>query len=88
MFCAPIHEALDTKFQRLDEKMFSKTNLIRRFFLRALVFGGNTLVTAMFPFMGDFVNLVGSFALFPLTFVFPSMIFLKVGIAKLTAFDE
>ncbi|CAL9205344.1 unnamed protein product [Musa hybrid cultivar] len=78
MFCAPIHEALDTKFQKLDEGMFSKANLRRRFALRALVFGLNTFVTALFPFMGDFVNLFGSFTLFPLTFVFPSMVFIKV----------
>lgn len=84
MFIAPIHEALDTKFLRLEENMFSKENLVRRFFLRALVFGVNTFITALFPFMGDFVNLIGSFTLFPLTFVFPSMIFLKVkgNIAK------
>ncbi|XP_010927548.1 proline transporter 1 [Elaeis guineensis] len=78
LFCAPIHEALDTKFQRVDETMFSESNLIRRFFLRALVLGGNTFVTALVPFMGDFVNLVGSFTLFSLTFVFPSMIFIKI----------
>ncbi|KAH7664254.1 Amino acid transporters domain-containing protein [Dioscorea alata] len=78
MFCAPIHEALDTKFLRLDEKMFSKNNLLHRFILRSIIFGINTFITALFPFMGDFVNLFGSFTLFPLTFVFPSMIFLKV----------
>ncbi|XP_020260289.1 proline transporter 2-like [Asparagus officinalis] len=78
MFIAPIHEALDTKFLSLEESMFSRENLIRRFLLRALVFGINTFVAALFPFMGDFVNLFGSFALFPLTFVFPSMIFVKV----------
>ncbi|WOL04429.1 hypothetical protein Cni_G13150 [Canna indica] len=78
MFCAPIHEALDTKFQKLEEGMFSKANLQRRFVSRAVVFGLNTFVTALFPFMGDFVNLFGSFTLFPLTFVFPSMVFIKV----------
>ncbi|KAJ0969099.1 hypothetical protein J5N97_021976 [Dioscorea zingiberensis] len=78
MFCAPIHEALDTKFLRLDEKMFSKDNLLRRLVLRWMVFGVNTFVTALFPFMGDFVNLFGSFTLFPLTFIFPSMVFLKI----------
>ncbi|KAF3337241.1 proline transporter 2-like protein [Carex littledalei] len=78
MFVAPIHEALDTRFQRLNEGMFSKYNLICRFFVRLLFFGFNILVAALFPFMGDFVNLIGSFALFPLTFVFPSMIFLKI----------
>ncbi|KAJ1704138.1 hypothetical protein LUZ63_003917 [Rhynchospora breviuscula] len=78
MFVAPIHEALDTKFQRLNEGMFSKYNLICRFIVRSIFFGLNIFVTALFPFMGDFVNLFGSFTLFPLTFVFPSMIFLKI----------
>lgn len=78
MFVAPIHEALDTKFLKLDESMHSKNNIKRRFYLRALLFMGNTFVTAAFPFMGDFVNLFGSFTLVPLTFVFPSMIFIKV----------
>lgn len=78
MFAAPIHEALDTRFLRLDESMHSRENVKRRFFLRALLFTGNTFITAAFPFMGDFVNLIGSFTLVPLTFVFPSMIFIKV----------
>ena len=85
MFIAPIHEALDTKFLRLEEKPFSKENVIRRFFLRALVFGVNTFIIALFPFMGDFVHLFGSFTLFPLTFVFPSMVFIKVKISKLSS---
>ncbi|KAK3037498.1 hypothetical protein RJ639_030306, partial [Escallonia herrerae] len=78
MFVAPIHEALDTKFLKLDEGMHSRGNIKRLISLRAFLFSGNTLVTAAFPFMGDFVNLLGSFTLIPLTFVFPSMIFLKV----------
>lgn len=78
MFVAPIHEALDTKFLKLDESMHSRQNFKRRFYLRALLFMGNTFVTAAIPFMGDFVNLFGSFTLVPLTFVFPSMIFIKV----------
>ncbi|KAL5717965.1 hypothetical protein ACHQM5_010913 [Ranunculus cassubicifolius] len=78
MFVAPIHEALDTRFLKLDESMRSSYNLKRVFILRALLFSTNTLITAAFPFMGDFINLLGSFTLFPLTFVFPSMIFIKI----------
>ncbi|KAL9228389.1 hypothetical protein vseg_003978 [Gypsophila vaccaria] len=54
LFLQPVHEALDTKFLKLDE------------------------VTAAIPFMGDFINLLGSFTLILLTFIFPSMIFIKV----------
>ncbi|XP_034673085.1 proline transporter 1-like [Vitis riparia] len=79
MFAAPIHEALDTKFLRPDKSLlYSRENLKRRFLLRALLFAGSTLVTAAFPFMSDFVDLFGSFTLTTLTFVFPSMIFIKV----------
>ncbi|ONI08188.1 hypothetical protein PRUPE_5G162700 [Prunus persica] len=75
---APIHEALDTKFFKLDKSTNSKENLKRRFFLRAFFFIANTFVTLAIPFMGDFVNLFGSFSLVPLTFVFLSMIFIKI----------
>jgi hypothetical protein len=78
MFAAPIHEAMDTRLQRLDEGMFSRHNMARRLVARGLLFSVNVFVTALFPFMGDFVNLFGSFALFPLTFIFPSMMVLKV----------
>ncbi|KAF3436779.1 hypothetical protein FNV43_RR19532 [Rhamnella rubrinervis] len=78
MFIAPVHEALDTRFLKLDESMYSKENFKHRFILRVLFFTGNTFVAAALPFMGDFVNLFGSFTLIPLTFVFPSMIFIKV----------
>ncbi|KAK1435746.1 hypothetical protein QVD17_01515 [Tagetes erecta] len=78
MFIAPVHETLDTKFLRLDKSIHSKENIVNLLLVRALVFTGNTLVTAAFPFMGDFVNLLGSFSLIPLTFVFPSMIYIKV----------
>jgi len=64
MFTAPVHEALDT---RLHEGTSSRYNLTRRLCARGLVLGFNVFVAALFPFMGDFVNLFGSFALVPLT---------------------
>ncbi|KAK7347087.1 hypothetical protein VNO80_21614 [Phaseolus coccineus] len=78
MFVAPILEALDTKFLEIDKAMHSGENLKRLFLLRASFFTGNTFVAAAFPFMGDFVNFLGSFSLIPLTFMFPSMLFIKV----------
>ncbi|KAI3907192.1 hypothetical protein MKX01_020550 [Papaver californicum] len=77
MFIAPVHEALDTKYMKFDGNMDSMTNVKRRLILRSGIFGANTFITAAFPFMGDFVNLFGSFTLFPLTLVFPSMLLLK-----------
>lgn len=78
LFTVPIHEAMDTRLQRLEEGMFSRHNMARRLVARTALFGVNVFVTALFPFMGDFVNLFGSFALFPLTFIFPSMVVLKI----------
>ncbi|GMH01216.1 hypothetical protein Nepgr_003055 [Nepenthes gracilis] len=78
MFVQPVHEALDTKFLNLGESIYSRENIKRRFILRALLFATNTFVTATIPFMGDFINFLGSFTLVALTFIFPSMIFIKV----------
>ncbi|XP_074287589.1 proline transporter 2-like [Silene latifolia] len=78
VFVQPVHEALDTKFLKLDEGIYSKENIKRRFFLRLFFFIGCTVVTAAIPFMGDFITLLGSFTLIMLTFIFPSVIFIKV----------
>ncbi|XP_031505429.1 probable proline transporter 2 isoform X2 [Nymphaea colorata] len=78
MFLTPVHETLDTMYLNPEESLWSYTNMKRRSLLRAIVFAVNSFVVAMFPFMGDFVNLLGSFALLPLSLVFPSMIFIKV----------
>ncbi|CAO2840522.1 unnamed protein product [Amaranthus hypochondriacus] len=78
MFLQPVHEFLDTKFLKLEEGIYSRENLKRRFILRALLFTGNTFVAAAIPFMGYFIGLLGSFTLVALTFIFPSMIFIKI----------
>ncbi|KAF3779086.1 putative proline transporter 2 [Nymphaea thermarum] len=78
MFFTPVHETLDTMYLNPEESLWSCTNMKRRSLLRAIIFAVNSFVVAMFPFMGDFVNLLGSFALLPLSLVFPSMIFIKV----------
>ncbi|KAJ8772915.1 hypothetical protein K2173_028092 [Erythroxylum novogranatense] len=78
MFISPVHEALDTKFLDVKEKLHSCKNVKKLFLLRALFYTLSTFIVAALPFMGDFVTLVGSFSLTILTCVFPSMIFLKV----------
>ncbi|GAB2289441.1 hypothetical protein Dimus_023750 [Dionaea muscipula] len=88
MFVSPILEFLDSKFLKLGESIYSRENIQRRFILRALLFTVNTVVAAAIPFIGDFINLLGSFALVPLTFIFPSMIFLKVKGNKANAVNR
>lgn len=83
MFAAPIHEFLDTSGLKLEEDINSCSNVKRRLILRLAFFTFNTFIAAMFPFIGDFVNLCGSLSLVPLTFVFPSMIFIKVYNTKI-----
>eukprot|EP00252_Welwitschia_mirabilis_P022471 TRINITY_DN6082_c0_g1_i2.p1 TRINITY_DN6082_c0_g1~~TRINITY_DN6082_c0_g1_i2.p1 ORF type:complete len:419 (-),score=52.48 TRINITY_DN6082_c0_g1_i2:359-1615(-) len=78
MFCSAVHETLDTKFSYLDKKECSIENMLVRALLRGLFFTVNTFLAALLPFIGDFVNLTASLALIPLTFIFPSMIYLKV----------
>ncbi|KAK9117369.1 hypothetical protein Sjap_016316 [Stephania japonica] len=79
MYFALVQETLDTHFLKVDATArFSMDSLLRHCILRVVVFTANTFVAAALPFVGDFVSLLGSFSLFPLTFVFPSMIFIKV----------
>ncbi|KAJ8771261.1 hypothetical protein K2173_026438 [Erythroxylum novogranatense] len=78
MFAAPVHEFLDTRYLDPNHKIHSKQNILRLLGLRAIFFSVNTLVAAAFPFVADFVSLIGSFMLIPLTFLFPSLVFLKV----------
>lgn len=80
MFLQPIHEALDSKFLKLNKDVYSCGNLRRQFLLRVLLFTVNAVVAAAIPFMGDFIDLLGSFLLIALNFVFPSMIFIKVAL--------
>ncbi|GAY47258.1 hypothetical protein CUMW_103220 [Citrus unshiu] len=77
VFISPVYETLDTKLLVLEESMFSRENIKRRFFVRGVIFTANIFVAAAFPFLGDFINVIGSFSLIPLTFVFPSMVFIK-----------
>lgn len=84
MFCAVIHETFDTRFSYKDEKEFSRRNILVRFILRSLFFTVNSFTAAMLPFLGDFVNLIGSLSLIPLTFIFPSLIYLKVKGQKIS----
>ncbi|KNA16984.1 hypothetical protein SOVF_084580 isoform B [Spinacia oleracea] len=78
MFLQPVHEALDTKFLKVEEGTYSRENIKRRFVLRSFLFTVNTVVAAALPFMGYFINVLGSFTLVSLTFIFPSIIFIKV----------
>ncbi|GLJ41097.1 hypothetical protein SUGI_0851270 [Cryptomeria japonica] len=88
IFCVPVHEALDTRFCKLDEHESSVHNLITRFILRALFFTFSTLCAAMFPFLGDFVTLVGALSLVPLTFLFPALVFLKVKWCRISTWEK
>ncbi|KAH7549801.1 hypothetical protein JRO89_XS13G0084100 [Xanthoceras sorbifolium] len=91
MFLSPIHETLDTNFLKLEEIMFSRENIKRRFRLRTVhCFHSECIRTmpAAFPFLEDFVRLIGSFSLIPPTFLFPSMVLIKVTVKTKSATME
>lgn len=88
MFCSVVHESLDTRFSYQDESEFSRRNILIRFILRSLFFTVNTFTAALLPFLGDFVNLIGSLSLIPLTFIFPSLIYLKVKGQKVSGAEK
>ncbi|KAG0466463.1 hypothetical protein HPP92_018043 [Vanilla planifolia] len=83
IFASPMYEFLDTKFGR-DGNPFALQNILFRVAVRGGYLTINTLVSALFPFLGDFMSLTGALSTFPLTFVLANHMYLKVKKNKLS----
>ncbi|PKA55085.1 putative proline transporter 2 [Apostasia shenzhenica] len=87
IFASPMYEYLDTKFGR-EGNPFSLQNVLFRVIVRGGYLTINTLVSALLPFLGDFMSLTGALSTFPLTFVLANHMYLKVKKKKLSAAEE
>lgn len=79
-----MYEYLDTKFGR-EGNPFSLQNVLFRILVRGGYLTINTLVSALLPFLEDFMSLTGALSTFPLTFVLANHMYLKVKKKKLSA---
>ncbi|KAM5556583.1 proline transporter 2-like [Rosa sericea] len=84
IFASPMYEYLDTRFG-IKGSAFKIQNLTFRITVRGGYLAVNTLVSALLPFLGDFMSLTGAISTFPLTFILANHMYLVAKKDKLTS---
>ncbi|PKU71937.1 probable proline transporter 2 [Dendrobium catenatum] len=83
IFASPMYEYLDTKYGR-GGSPFALKNILFRIIVRGGYLTINTLLSALLPFLGDFMSLTGALSTFPLTFVLANHMYLMANMKKLS----
>ncbi|XP_057804606.1 proline transporter 1-like isoform X1 [Salvia miltiorrhiza] len=87
IFASPMYEYLDTKFE-LKGSALAARNLSFRIVVRGGYLGITTFVSALLPFLGDFMSLTGALSTFPLTFILANHMYLMARKHKLTSLQK
>ncbi|XP_021732398.1 proline transporter 1-like [Chenopodium quinoa] len=83
IFASPMYEYLDTRFG-ITGSAFHPKNLGSRVLIRGGYLALNTFVSALLPFLGDFMSLTGAISTFPLTFILANHMYFKAKRNKLS----
>lgn len=84
IFASPMYEYLDTKYG-IKGSALNVKNLSFRIAVRGGYLGITALVSAMLPFLGDFMSLTGAVSTFPLTFILANHMYFVAKKAKLNS---
>lgn len=76
IFASPMYESMDTSFG-IKGSAWRPKNFGFRVVARLGYLSLNTLVSAMMPFLGDFMSLTGAISTFPLTFILANHMYYK-----------
>ncbi|KAF7830995.1 proline transporter 1-like [Senna tora] len=87
IFASPMYEYLDTKYGVTGNALAIK-NLSFRVLVRGGYLAFNTFVSALLPFLGDFMSLTGAISTFPLTFILANHMYLVAKKNKLTSMQK
>ncbi|PNX75730.1 proline transporter 1-like protein [Trifolium pratense] len=87
IFASPMYEYLDTKHGIKGNALAFK-NLSFRILVRGGYMTLNTFVSALLPFLGDFMSLTGAISTFPLTFILANHMYLVANKNKLTSIQK
>ncbi|XP_047962575.1 proline transporter 2-like [Salvia hispanica] len=87
IFASPMYEYLDTKYN-LKGSALAARNLSFRVVVRGGYLGITTFVSAMLPFLGDFMSLTGALSTFPLTFILANHMYMMARKHKLTSLQK
>ncbi|KAL3337951.1 hypothetical protein AABB24_030225 [Solanum stoloniferum] len=87
IFASPTYEYLDTKYAIKGSAL-----AIQNLAFRALVRGGylalTTFLSALLPFLGDFMSLTGAISSIPLTFILPNHMYIIAMKNKLSSLQK
>ncbi|KAG6418566.1 hypothetical protein SASPL_120770 [Salvia splendens] len=75
IFASPMYEYLDTRFG-IKGSALAMRNLSFRILVRGGYLAVTSLVSALLPFLGDFMSLTGAVSTFPLTFILANHMYL------------
>ncbi|GAA0147948.1 hypothetical protein LIER_36618 [Lithospermum erythrorhizon] len=87
IFASPMYEYLDTKFG-IEGSALAAKNLSFRIVVRGGYIGLTTFVSALLPFLGDFMSLTGAISTFPLTFILANHMYLVAKNKKLNSLQK
>lgn len=87
IFASPMYEYLDTKYG-VKGSALGIRNLSFRIMVRGGYLALTTLVSALLPFLGDFMSLTGAISTFPLTFILANHMYLVAKRSKLTSWQK
>lgn len=82
-----MYEYLDTKY-RIKGSALSPRNLSFRVLVRGGYLAMTTFVSALLPFLGDFMSLTGAISTFPLTFILANHMYLMAKKIKLSSLQK
>ncbi|XP_042013418.1 proline transporter 2-like isoform X2 [Salvia splendens] len=87
IFASPMYEYLDTKFE-LKGSALAARNLSLRIMVRGGYLGITSFVSALLPFLGNFMSLTGALSTFPLTFILANHMYMVARKHKLTSLQK
>ncbi|KAL6563141.1 Proline transporter 1 [Orobanche hederae] len=87
IFASPMYEYLDTKYG-IKGSALAIRNLSFRFVVRGGYLALTTFVSALLPFLGDFMSLTGAVSTFPLTFILANHMYLVAKKNNLTSLHK
>ncbi|XP_016511084.1 proline transporter 2 isoform X2 [Nicotiana tabacum] len=87
IFASPTYEFLDTRYGTKGSALAIK-NLGFRIIVRGGYIAITTFLSALLPFLGDFMSLTGAISVFPLTFILPNHMYLVARRKKLSLLQK
>ncbi|KAL0711040.1 hypothetical protein Bca4012_018018 [Brassica carinata] len=87
IFASPTYEYMDTKFG-IKGGTFVLKNLMFRIMARGGYLAVSTLLSALLPFVGDFMSLTGAVSTIPLTFILANHMYYKAKNDKLNTMQK